>query len=103
MNEEQKKKIFANIVFLRDNLDAKDILDYFIEKMIFTLDHKDEIVSQIPNTRLKRNDKFLEILMRSGPQAYDVFLYALEQSGSKFIADRINSTVLGGHGELQSI
>lgn len=93
MDDVHKKLITQNYGFLKTHLDVKYLLDNFIEKEIITIDQKDEILHQNPETRLNQAEKFLDILLRSGPNAYTVFLDTLQKTNNTFIADRIRNIV----------
>ncbi|KAL5019717.1 hypothetical protein ScPMuIL_002609 [Solemya velum] len=88
------RKVEKNLVFIKENLDSKDILDYFIQDGIFTSGIAEEVLTFNPNTRENRNRLFLQYLQRSGPRGVDVFLEALDQTRNGFIADRIRNTEL---------
>lgn len=94
------RKVEKNLVFIKENLDSKDILDYFIQDGIFTSGIAEEVLTFNPNTRENRNRLFLQYLQRSGPRGVDVFLEALDQTRNGFIADRIRNTELTGDGEF---
>ena len=96
MPTEEARKIKKNLVALKKDMDAKDLIDHFIQDEIFELDDRDYINGFNPNTPVSRNDAFFERLFNSGPKAYSVFLKALKQNGQQHLANLIEETVLPG-------
>jgi hypothetical protein len=70
--------IIHNISFITKEIDAKELLDYFVKKDIFTIDDCEVVTRQNPDTRLKRNHAFMTLLLRCGPRAYGVFIQSLK-------------------------
>lgn len=93
---EHERKIKKNLVQLKQDMDAKDLLDWFIQYEIFDFADQDVIIGYNPNTTSNRNNAFFRLLFQSGPRAYSVFLEALKKSGQPHLAEMIEKTVLEG-------
>lgn len=92
MQLEQERKIKRNILALKRDIDAKDLLDFFIEQEVFDFPDVEKINGFNPNTTESRNNCFFQLLFQSGNRAYDVFLYALRQTQLDHLADLIENT-----------
>ncbi|XP_041377318.1 uncharacterized protein LOC121389731 [Gigantopelta aegis] len=77
---EDDRKIQKNYTFLLSELDGKDLSDIMYSRGIFDQDCLDEIRHATPNTRKARTEVFLDKLMFSGVNGYNVFLEALKRS-----------------------
>ncbi|XP_041379366.1 caspase-2-like [Gigantopelta aegis] len=79
MKQQHEDIIQTNWTYLLKEIDAKDLKDHMFEKNILDQDDLDEIRSE--KTRKKRTETFMNKLLRAGPDAYDVFIAALEKAG----------------------
>ena len=96
MNKDHERKIKKNIVALKKDMDAKDLIDWFIQEEIFDFEDHERITGYNPNTAANRNNEFFKLLFNSGPQAYSVFLKALEKNGQSHLTRLVENTVLSG-------
>ena len=97
---EHERKIKKNIINLKKDMDAKDLVDYMISEEIFDFDDNEKINGYNPNTASNRNNAFFTLLFGSGDRAYTVFLGALARNGQRHLAEMIENTVLvGGEGD----
>ena len=100
MRKDHERKIMKNLVALKQDMDAKDLVDWFIQEEIFDFADNDIINGYNPNTASNRNNAFFKLLFNSGPQAYEVFLKALERNGQTHLAERIENTELAGGDDI---
>jgi hypothetical protein len=91
-------KIAINIQFIVDEVEAADLLNYFIQEGVLSDDDSDLVRNAIPNTRINRNLAFLNLLINSEPRAYGVFIESLTRSKSTHVVDTIQNTVVESHG-----
>ena len=96
MGTTHERKIKKNLIYLKKNMDAKDLTDYFIQEEVFDFPDIDMIKGFNPNTTESRNDCFFKLLFMSGPNAYNVFLESLRINGQDFLADKIEGTHVEG-------
>ena len=99
MAKDQERKIKKNYITLKEDMDAKDLTDWFIQEEIFDFSDYEYINGFNPNTSTNRNNAFFSLLFNSGPRAYPVFLKALEKNGQSHLAEKIENTVLVGGAE----
>ncbi|KAK3579405.1 hypothetical protein CHS0354_029713 [Potamilus streckersoni] len=92
MLPEHKRKILKNFISLKQDVDPKDIVDYFVEQELFDFEDVEKINNYNPNTQANRWQGFSKLLFSCGPKAYEVFLYALEQTKYNDLADAIRNT-----------
>jgi hypothetical protein len=78
LKHEDEQRIIHNWRLIKEEIDASDLLDYLFEKGVFDQDDVDDVRHQNPDTRARRNDAFRAILLRSGVDAYKVFLESLK-------------------------
>lgn len=90
LSEEDAQRIKKNIRFLKENLEQDKIRDYFMEEDIWDLPDFEEIDSGV--TPIKKNEIFINLLLKSGPRAYKVFIEALTQQHSTHIIEKLEST-----------
>lgn len=102
MQLDQERKIKRNLIALKRDMDAKDLIDYFIEKDLFDFKDFEEINGFNPNTTESRNNRFFHLLFQSGPQAYDVFVYALRSCHLDHLADLVENTQVNDAASQQS-
>ena len=86
---EQKHRTILRLYWgdIRDNLEPKNILP----KLVLVLQEKDEEEIKAQSTRQERCDKLLEILLRIGPTAFEVFVEALKQTVPHLAVDLIEA------------
>lgn len=96
LHPDDERRIKKNIRDLKRDMDAKDLIDYFIEKEIFDFADLEKINGYNPNTSDNRNNCFFILLLQSGPQAYSVFLDSLRVNGQDHLADLVENTQLEG-------
>ena len=92
MREELQIKIKKNLIAIKKDMDAKDLVDHFIQGLIFDLPDEEAINGFNPNTAENRNKCFIRLLMNKEDRAYDVFLQTLRIVGLDHIADQIDNT-----------
>ena len=93
MPEWQLSKIKRNFRYLKNEIDAKELQDHFVEAEIFDFPDLDAINGYNPDTKENRNNCFFRLMRNAGPKAYDVFLYALRKNGQEYVAERLEETV----------
>ena len=93
MSPEHERKIRKCYIALKRDMDAKDLVDYFITEEIFDPSDSETINGYNPNTTSNRNDAFFRLLFNSGDRAYTVFLTALERNGQPHLAEMVENTV----------
>ncbi|KAL3852244.1 hypothetical protein ACJMK2_015912 [Sinanodonta woodiana] len=81
-----------NWIYLMDNLIIQELLDRLYEKGLLTDDMKEEI--QVEKTKRDMISKFLSILQRRGPYAFDYFIDALQETSQEFIAEKLKESVI---------
>lgn len=80
-----------NWIFLIENVQMDELLDYMYSKSVFTSDMCERV-----NAETTRKDKvtlFLFTLQRRGPRAFSSFLDGLEDTSQSFISDKLTQTV----------
>ena len=93
LSKEDGQRIKKNIRYLKENLDQAqrdNIMGNFMEEDIWDLPDFQEIDSGA--TDLKRNEIFINLLLKSGPKAYKVFIKALKEHHSTHIIEKLEST-----------
>ncbi|CAH8459790.1 unnamed protein product [Schistosoma guineensis] len=101
MEKEHRDVIRKLRVFLVKNIsNLEEILDILESALIITENQRHSILSG--TTLAEKIRRFLDIIVRCGPSAYDKFKQALLETNQKSIYDRLNETeelkVLAGHG-----
>jgi len=81
MNNEQRDKLRRNHTFLLSNLPTDEVLDELYEKDLFSRNDSEEI--QVERVSSKKANQFLMLLTRKGPDAYPLFLDALQKINSR--------------------
>ena len=86
---EQKHRTILRLHWssIRDNLEPNEILPKLVTVLIET--DKEDIKTQ--SARQERCDKLLEILLRRGPTAFEVFVEALKQTVPHLAVDLIEA------------
>ena len=74
-------------LFLLDNLNPTEILDYLRQDRIFDVEHSDEMLS----FKVVRDQSryLLDKLQSRGPRAYVCFIKALESTKSQYLTDAL--------------
>ncbi|XP_052779447.1 uncharacterized protein LOC128216815 [Mya arenaria] len=92
MREELQRKITKNIIDIKKDMDAKDLVDHFIQEGVFDLLDDEEINGFNPNTAENRNKCFLTKLLKKDDRAYEVFLKTLRHVRLDHLAEQIENT-----------
>lgn len=79
-----------NWMYLKENLVQHEIRDFFINEDIWDQNDLEEIDAE--KTPKEKNERFLKLLLRSGPRAYDVFVAALQEKFSTHIIEKLQNT-----------
>ena len=104
LSKEDGQRIKKNIRYLKENLDQAqrdNIMGNFMEEDIWDLHDFQEIDSGA--TDLKRNEIFINLLLKSGPRAYKVFIEALTQQKSTHIIEKLESTEIKDGKDIKNI
>ncbi|XP_052272560.1 uncharacterized protein LOC127873039 isoform X2 [Dreissena polymorpha] len=94
MRQDLQLKITKNLQAIKKDIDAKDLLDIFIEKNVFDFKDKDEIEGWNPNTQENRNNCFIRKILQKGDNAYTVFIDALKAHGFQHLVDLLESNLV---------
>jgi hypothetical protein len=89
---EDEQRIIQNWCYIKEQIDASDLLDYLYQEGVFDQNDVDEVRHQNPDTCARRNDAFRAILLRSGVDAYKVFLESL--TNYPHVVDTLNTFTL---------
>lgn len=79
-----------NWMYLKENLVQYEIRDFFINEDIWDQNDLEEIDAE--KTPKEKNERFLKLLLRSGPRGYDVFVRALQEKCSTHIIEKLQNT-----------
>jgi hypothetical protein len=79
-----------NLTFLKENLQAEEVLDRLYEKGIFSSYEKEEC--QVIPTRTGKSKLLVEKLILKSPDAYKSFCIILEETGQNFIKEKLDTT-----------
>ncbi|XP_046364408.1 uncharacterized protein LOC124140738 [Haliotis rufescens] len=85
-----EKCIQTHIMDIEVELDAKDITGTLYSKNVIDLDDMKHI--DAGTTRVERTNRFLDILMSRGTEAFPVFLHGLEVMGYKDLHMKLTAT-----------
>ena len=78
--------------FIIENIyDVAPILDHLLSAGVISFDQRDEIM--IKETRSKRTDELVNVLMRCHPMAMEEFCKALALTSYEFVADELNTAL----------
>lgn len=78
--------------FIVENIyDVSPILDHLLSAAVISFDQRDEIMTK--QTRSKRTDELVDVLIRSCPAALEEFCTALALTGYRFVADELKTPV----------
>ncbi|KAI8787977.1 death domain-containing protein CRADD [Biomphalaria glabrata] len=106
LKPEDEKCIQTNYVYLKENLNALDIVDYLYQHSVITLDDKQNI-SKPGLSRPDRNEVLLSTLLNAGPgDAFKYFLASLSKQYVhvlKKIQNKEGRTVDSGEQQTQSL
>ncbi len=78
-------------IYLLENLRPPEIMDYFIQEDILTIDEKDEIRAK--GVRRLQAEALLDKLPNCGPLAFSVLLDALSRTDQGSVADALMAQV----------
>jgi hypothetical protein len=79
MKSDDEKRMQANSVFIEYEVEAKDLAGALYSVQILDTNDRDEIMGGY--TRLERTRHMIDILLLRGPEAFDIFLQALDDNG----------------------
>ena len=78
--------------FIVENIyDVASILDYLLSADVISFDQRDEIM--IKETRSKRTDELVNVLITCHPAALEEFCKALALTGYEFVADELKTAL----------
>ncbi|KAK7503608.1 hypothetical protein BaRGS_00005147 [Batillaria attramentaria] len=91
MNPAQKRAIQQNWTYLLEHItiEGTTLVDILYQKEILTDDHMELI--RVQAVTKEKITKLLDILRRRGPNSFQGFLEALDESGQKFVADKLRT------------
>lgn len=88
MNDEDRRKLQTSRSFLVKNIEnIEDINEELYTREVFTDGMKADV--EVQDTKEKKVRKFLDILPRRGPDAFEIFLDVLNQTKNKHVYDRL--------------
>ncbi|KAK0047191.1 cytochrome P450 2U1 [Biomphalaria pfeifferi] len=106
LKPEDERCIQTNYVYLKENLNALDIVDYLYQHSVITLDDKENI-SKPGLSRPDRNEVLLSTLLNAGPgDAFKYFLASLSKQYLhvlKKVQNKEGRTVDSGEQQTQSL
>lgn len=82
MKPENERKLWRNWMFLKQELPVPEITDKMIAAGVFTEENKNDINNVKPNSKLMRAEKFLNILLETGDEGYEIFCKILSNDSS---------------------
>lgn len=84
MEEDHKDIIQNNYTKLLEDLDPKEIMRYLFGKKVITSNNMETIKSKEKRTSMC--EELLQILMRSGPDAFPTFIEGLQKTEKRWLA-----------------
>lgn len=84
MEEDHKAVIQNNYGQLLDDLEPKAIMSYLFQKNVITSENMETINSR--KSRSSKGNELLQILMRSGPDAFPNFIAGLQKTKKPWLA-----------------
>ncbi|KAK7504251.1 hypothetical protein BaRGS_00004555 [Batillaria attramentaria] len=90
MRSDDERCIQINSLFIEHEVEAKDLAGALYASQIIDSNDRDEILGG--TTRLERTRRMIDILLLRGPDAFEIFLTALEDSGYDHVISRLRST-----------
>ena len=94
LKADDQRRITKTRSLIKENIDARHLIDTFLEREIFGFGDVDLINGFNPDTRAVKNDCFINLLVNSGPTAYGLFLEALNTRGYSWLAKELDDTPL---------
>ncbi|XP_053372509.1 uncharacterized protein LOC123561116 [Mercenaria mercenaria] len=91
LNLDDKEKVLHNFRFLKGELDADILCDYFYQDNHFSTDDLEDVKSE--KTRHEQVDFLLRKLLRLKPEAYLKFLEYLEDAGYNYVRKVLEESV----------
>lgn len=90
LSSEDCQRIKRNLIFLKENLEQYEIRDAFVDEGLWDVCDLEKIDAE--KTANEKNERFLRLLLKSGPIAYKVFTAALQKNASSHIVERLENT-----------
>jgi len=79
--------------FIVENIyDVASILDHLLSAGVISFDQRDEIMAK--ETRSRRIDELVNVLMHCHPMALEEFCKALDLTGYEFVADELKTAFI---------
>ena len=90
VSSEECQRIKRNFIFLKENLEQYEVRDAFVEEGLWDICDLEK--NDAEKTSSEKNERFLRLLLKSGPTAFRVFTAALKEHGSIHIVERLENT-----------
>ncbi|XP_078338388.1 uncharacterized protein LOC111100306 [Crassostrea virginica] len=90
LSDANAQRLTNNWIFLKENIEQNELRDHLIVEAIWDFSNIDKIDSA--KTSEEKNEKFLNLLLKSCPRAYEVFIAALKKKKSTHILERLENT-----------
>ena len=90
MNEIHRETLIGLRIYLLQNLQIKEVMQYLIQEEILTDENREDVMLA-GTTRMKKIIKFLSILPTCGPNAFDIFVNSLRKASQTYIADELEN------------
>lgn len=90
LSSEDCQRIKRNLIFLKENLEQSVIRDAFMAEGLWDICDFEKIDAE--KTSNEKNERFIRLLLKSGPTAFRVFIAALKENGLIHIVDRLENT-----------
>ena len=84
------QRIRKNWDFLKENLEQHELRDHLIVEAVWNFPNFDKI--DAGKSSEEKNELFLNLLLKSCPRAYEVFIVALKKKSSTHIIERLENT-----------
>lgn len=91
MEENHKETIRRNYTFLIGNMMPESVMDFLLQENVITPYMKEDI--EVCRTRRDKIVKMIDILIRRGPSAFNVFIDALRNTDQEFVAQKLLSNL----------
>lgn len=86
------QRIRKNWDFLKENIEQHELRDHLIVEAIWDIPNFDKI--DAGKTSEEKNEIFLNLLLKSRPRAFEVFIAALKKKSSTHIIERLENTTI---------
>ncbi|KAK0065522.1 aurora kinase C [Biomphalaria pfeifferi] len=91
LNEKDFKRLRDNSLYLVEQIEPLNLLDYLFEKDVIDLNDQESIRSKV--TRKERAQELLKFIFHSGPgQSFNLFLQALKQTGYTHVFEKLQDS-----------